>query len=413
MKKDRAILHCDMNNFYASVECVLDPSLRGKPIAVCGSEKERHGIVMARNYEAKAYGVLTAEPVWQAKKKCKDLIVVDNPHFEMYSYYSEKAKDIYKRFTDYIEPMGLDECWLDVTNSILLFGEPKKIADTIRNTIKKELGLTISVGVSFNKTFAKLGSDLKKPDATTVISRDEFKKIVWPLPISDIIGVGRKTAKLLNKNFIYTMEDVAKSKPERLEQLLGVNGIYLYNVANGIDDDPVAKYDEMEEVKSISHGITTVSDMKNNDEVWDTILMLTQEIAYKLRSKKLRAGGISVAIRLSDLSWQQYRKKLKSTEESAINIAKLAFSLFKERYDWSMPVRNVTVGVMYLSSDDEPEQLSIFDNLENKERIEKAERTMEKLNLKYGGEIVTTASLLKQDNVPSRRRKIKYNEEKD
>ena len=169
--------------------------------------------------------------------------------------------------------------------------------------------------------------------------------------------------KILNNNFINTVEDIAKTRPERLEQLLGANGIYLYNVANGLDDDPVLKYDELEEVKSISHGITTVNDMKNNDEVWETILMLTQEIAFKLRNKKLRAGGVSVAVRSSDLSWQQYRKKLKSTEESAIKIARLAFSLFKERNDWSLPVRNITVGVMYLSSADEPEQISIFDSL--------------------------------------------------
>ena len=401
-----------MNNFYASVECVLDPSLKDKPVAVCGSEKERHGIVMARNYKAKDKGVSAGEPVWQAKKKCPDLVIVDKPHFEMYSEYSERAHEIYMRYTDYIEPMGLDECWLDVTESIRLFGEPKKIADELREVMKKELGLSISVGVSFNKTFAKLGSDLKKPDATTVITRENFKKIVWPLPVSSIIGVGRRTEKALAKCFIKTVGDLANEKPERLEYLLGKNGIYLYNAVNGLEDDPVSKYDELEEVKSISHGITTVRDLENDDEVWKTMLMLTQEIAWKLRSKNLRAGGISVSIRDNTLMWQQYRRKLKSTEQSAINIAKQAFKLFKERYDWKKPVRNVTISTMYLTPEDEPRELNILDDYMKNEKVEKIESVMEKLNEKYGEEVMTTASLLDDSNFPPSRRRIKYNEKK-
>ena len=234
---EKSILHCDMNNFYASVECVLNPKLVSSPIAVCGSKEERHGIVLAKNYLAKDFGVKTGDTIWQAKNKCPNIIIIDNPHFDMYSYYSKRAIDIYKKYTDKIESMGLDECWLDVTNSIKLFGKPVDIANTLRETIKSELRLTISVGVSFNKTFAKLGSDLKKPDATTVISKNNYKDIVWPLPISDLLFVGRKTKQLLNKNYIYTIGDIANSKPERLKKLLGKNGITLYNEANGLDDD--------------------------------------------------------------------------------------------------------------------------------------------------------------------------------
>ena len=402
-----------MNNFYASVECVLNPAIKDKPVAVCGSEEERHGIVLAKNYIAKDFGVKTGDAIWQAKRKCKDIIIIDNPHFDKYATYSNKAKKIYQRFTDEIEPMGLDECWLDVTNSRRLFGSGKKIADTLRETIKNELGLTISVGVSFNKTFAKLGSDMKKPDATTVITKKNFKEIVWPLSVSDLFGVGRRTAKVLENNHIKTIGDLAEEKEERLYHLFGKNGISLYEKANGLENDEVPKYDELDEVKTISHGITTVKDMQNDNEVWKTMLMLTQEIAFKLREKNLRAGGISISIRDADLMWQQYRRKLGTTEQSAINIAKEAFKLFKEKYDWYKPVRNITIGTMYLVSEKAPQEISIFDHMQNKDKVEKAEKAMEDLNKKYGGEIVKAATLLEKNNSPKNRRMIKYNDEKD
>ena len=401
-----------MNNFFASVECVLDPTLKDEAIAVCGNVEERHGIVMARNYKAKSFGVNAAEPIWMAKKKCPNLVIVNNPHYDKYVEYSEKAREIYRSYTDYVEPMGLDECWLDVTESLNLYGEPKKIADDIRNTIREKLGLTISVGVSFNKTFAKLGSDMKKPDATTVISKENFREKVWPLPATDMIGVGRGTRKILDKYFIRTIGDIAKESPKRLQYLLGKNGVALYEAANGIEDSPVQKYEELEEVKSISHGITTVRDMENEDEVWKIVLELTKEIALKLRVKHLRAGGVSVSVRDSKLLWQQYRKKLKNTEQSASNIAKIAFDLFREKYDWANPVRNITIGTMYLTKDTEPEQLTIFENYTKKEKIEKAEKVMEELNMKYGNEIITTAVLLDDKNLPANRRKIKYGSKK-
>ena len=399
-----------MNNFYASVECVLDPSIKNMPVAVCGSERERHGIVMAKNYKASDKGVKTGDTIWQARKKCKDIVIIDKPHFDKYNYYSTKARLIYQRYTDFIEPMGLDECWLDVTNSLTLFGTPQKIADELRKVMKDELGLTISVGVSFNKTFAKLGSDMKKPDATTVITKSNFKKVVWPLPVSDLLGVGRKTAKVLEKYFIKTIGDLANEKLERLEHLFGKNGIYLYNAANGIEDDEISRFDELEGVKTISHGITTVKDLNNNEEVWRTMLMLTQDIAYKLREKSLRAGGISVSIRDKNLMWQQFQRKMRTTEQSAINIATNAFKLFKEKYDWCNPVRNVTISVMYLTEDDEPIEMTVFDDFQKKEKVEKIEKLMEDINKKYGSEIVTTATLLEDNYIPENRKKVKYGE---
>ena len=408
---ERAILHCDMNNFYASVECMLNPSIKDKPVAVCGSEKDRHGIVLAKNYYAKDFGVKTGDAIWQAKNKCPDLIVIDTPHFDEYSKYSKLARNLYREYTDMVEPMGLDECWLDVTASTLLFGKPKKIADELREKVKEKFNLTISVGVSFNKTFAKLGSDLKKPDATTEITKENFKEVVWPLPVSSLLGVGRKTNEKLREKLIYTIGDLANTKRERLEMLFGKNGGYLYDAANGLEDDEVQKYEELEEVKSISHGITTVKDLSNNDEVWKVMLELAQEIGLKLRAKKLRANGVSVSIRDEKLYWEQFQSKFKTSEQSAINIAKHAFKLFKSRYSWERKVRNVTIGVMYLADEDKPEQMSIFDAIYQKDKVEKAEKVMEDLNLRYGTEIVKNASLIEVDTLPNSRRKIKYNEE--
>ena len=409
---DRAILHCDMNNFYASVECMLNPSIKDKPVAVCGSQKDRHGIVLAKNYHAKDYGVKTGDTIWQAQNKCKDIVIVDTPHFDEYAKYSKLARNLYREYTDLVEPMGLDECWLDVTASTKLFGPPEKIANELRKKVKSKFNLTISVGVSFNKTFAKLGSDMKKPDATTIITRDNYKTVVWPLPVSDLFGVGRRTNEKLKQQFIYTIGDLANTKKERLKNLFGKNGIYLYEAANGLENDEVQKYDELDEVKSISHGITTVKDLENDDEVWEVMLELAQEIGYKLRSKELRANGVYVSIRDDKLFWEQYQKRLRSSEQSAINIAKYAFKLFKERYDWERNIRTVTIGVTNLSSEDKPEQLSVFDCIENKSKIEKAEKVMEELNLRYGEEVVKNATLMKNDNLPNSRRKMKYNGEK-
>ena len=231
---DRIILHCDINNCYASIECAENPELKGKPIAVCGSSEDRHGIVLAKSQEAKYYGVQTGETIWQAKLKCPSLIIV-KPNFDKYLKYSKAARDIYYRFTDKIESFGLDECWLDVTGSTKLFGSGEEIAHMIRTSILEELGITISVGVSFNKVFAKLASDLKKPNAVTIIDKKTFKKTVWQLPAEYLMGVGRQTLKTLNSMYIKTIGDLAKESPEKLQKVLGKNGYQLWEYANGCE----------------------------------------------------------------------------------------------------------------------------------------------------------------------------------
>lgn len=257
----RVILHCDMNNFYASVECMLNPELKNKPVAVCGSVEERHGIVLAKNYAAKAFGVSTGEAIWQAKQKCQDLVIVE-PHYEQYMKFSKLARGIYGRYTDQIEPYGMDECWLDVTGSGCM-GTGFEIADEIRRTVKFELGLTISAGVSFNKIFAKLGSDMKKPDAITCIEADSFQEKIWCLPASDLLGVGRATEKVLSGYGIHTIGELAATSDDFLKCRLGKNGLAIKKYANGLDDSPVMRSDYVSPVKSIwEKPIATVKSKK-------------------------------------------------------------------------------------------------------------------------------------------------------
>ena len=212
MKFARSILHCDLNNFYVSVACRDNPELRGKAVAVGGSTAERHGIILAKSEEAKKIGIQTGEPLWQARQKCPTLIIVP-PEFKRYTYFSQEVRRIYERYTDLVEPFGIDECWLDVTGSHRLFGDGKTIADRLRSEIKNELGLTISVGVSFNKIFAKLGSDLKKPDATNIIPKESFRDVVWPMEVEALLGVGRATSKKLHSLAVFTVGDLAAVDP--------------------------------------------------------------------------------------------------------------------------------------------------------------------------------------------------------
>jgi len=258
----RTILHCDMNNFYASVECMLNMKLKDKPVAVGGDVENRHGIILAKNYHAKKYGIQTGEALWQAQQKCRDLIIVP-PHYEEYLKYSKLAREIYAQYTDQIEPYGMDECWLDVSGSRNISGSGEEIANKLRKQMYFELGLTISVGVSFNKIFAKLGSDMKKPDATTVIPEDTFREKIWHLPASDMLGVGRATEKVLNSYCINTIGDLAHAPRELLKRRLGKCGEMIIDYANGLDHSRVAPFDYELPIKSVGHGITTKEDLES------------------------------------------------------------------------------------------------------------------------------------------------------
>lgn len=383
-----------MNNFYASVECMLDPALKKYPVAVCGSVEERHGIVLAKNYAAKAFGIKTGDAVWQAKQKCRNLVVVP-PHFEEYIKYSKLARNVYQRYTDQVEPYGMDECWLDISGTDYTFGSPEKVANAIRETIKFELGLTISVGVSFNKIFAKLGSDMKKPDAVTVIPKDTFREKIWGLPAADLLGVGRATQRVLDSYCIRTIGDLAKTDPDFLNRRLGKNGIALWQYANGNDRSRVMNADFVSPVKSVGHGITTIEDLENDEQVWPVFLELTQDIGHKLRVHKKCADGVAIHIRDNTLFSKQWQTALDMPTQSPMLIAKAAFALFEKRYDWRNPIRSVTIQAINLVPQDTPRQVDLFMNIEKIEKAERLDQCIETIRQRFGKNSIRNGILFK------------------
>lgn len=397
--KDRVILHSDANCFYASVETVLNPELRGKAVAVCGNEKERHGIVLAKSEKAKRAGITTGMPNWKARELCPDLIIV-NPHFDYYSKFSRLLHEIYERYTDYIEPFGLDECWLDVTDSLLA---PMQIAEEIRQAVKDELGLTVSIGVSYNKVFAKLGSDLKKPDAITEITRENFKERVWNLPCGDLLYCGRSARERLASIGVCTIGQLAHLKPEYMQMKFGKNGIDLWNYANGLDTSPVAHKDETVPPKSIGHGITCVEDIKNTDEACAVIYALCQDIGFKLRASKVRARGVSLGIKDKDLSYISAQEKLEFPTQDEAKIAKVACDILRKKHDPRRAIRALTVTAISLEDENEIEQISMlfdYDEIEKKKRLN---GVLDNIKSEYGKGAIVPAVILNENKIPKKR----------
>ena len=355
----RTILHSDMNNCYASIERKLNPSLIGKRLVVCGSVEDRHSIVLAKSYEAKAFGVKTGDSLFEAKMKCPGLIAV-KPHYDEYFKFSKLAHKIYYSYTNQVEPFGLDECWLDVTGSEKLFGSGETIAHEIKERIKKELGITVSIGVSYNKIFAKLGSDLKKPDAVTVISKNDFKEIVWPLSTDAIIGIGSKTKKKLMYMNINTLGELAKADVNLLKRKLGIRGLYLWQYANGYDTSEVCDYYHHDKIKSISRGVTTKADLNSYDEVKKIFEELAIEVSKKLIEEDLKAGGVRITIRDKNLDYVSFQKVFTETSISALRLNDKAMELFKERYDFKEAIRSLTISAINLTRNTKTEQLSLF-----------------------------------------------------
>ncbi|NLE12946.1 MAG: DNA polymerase IV [Clostridiales bacterium] len=396
---ERAILHVDMNNFFASVECMLDTTLRDKAVAVCGSVEERHGIVLAKNYRAKAYGVKTGEAVWQAKQKCAGLVTVP-PHYDRYARFAKLAREIYSRYTDMIEPYGMDECWLDVTGSALM-GSGYEIAEEIRRTVKEELGLTVSAGVSFNKVFAKLGSDLKKPDAVTCITRENFREQIWNLPAGELLGVGPATGRTLAKFGIMTIGDLAKAPDEFLQRRLGICGLRLKLCANGMDNSSVLAAESEYPIKSVGHGTTTLQDLENGAQVRCVMLELVQDISSRLAESGKKACSVAIAIRDNNLDWEQHQCPLPMPTRSPSCLAETAWHLFEAKYRIRRPIRSVSVRAINLVDEDIPMQVDFFTDFERIEKREALDRTVELLRGRFGRNIIRSAVLFGDIHMPA------------
>ena len=391
---DRTILHIDVNNFFASIEIMLNPNLKGLPVAVCGSEDDRHGIVLAKSYEAKKFGVKTAETVWQAKKKCPNLIIVP-PQYEEYKKYSKLIQNIYYSYTDQVEPFGLDECWLDVTGSLKLFGSVENIAEEIRERVKKEIGVTVSIGVSFTKTFAKLGSDLKKPDAITYISKENFKNIVWPLVTNEIIGVGNSTFKILEEMNLKTIGELANCDISLLEQKLGKHGRILWKRVNGIDDEIVDANIYTASPKSIGNGKTFRNDLTKINDIRSAFQNLTYEISNKLKKHRLEAKNIQIVIRDNQFNDKQLQCELPTITSSSLIITNTAMDLFK-KYKWNKPIRALTIRAINLIEEGTNDQISLFEEKDEYEKIKKIDKVMFEINNKFGPNSVKFSNINKK-----------------
>ena len=361
---------------------VSHPEWRDVPMAVGGDEEKRHGIVLAKNRHAAAYGVKTADTIWQARQKCPGLVVAP-AHYDRYAYYSDKLFEMYCQYTDRVEPYGLDECWLDLTG-IAGIHDPVRIADEIRARVREELHLTCSVGVSFTKIFAKLGSDYKKPDATTHISRENFREIAWPLPVGDLLFVGRATQKKLEKVNIRTIGALAAMSPDYLREYLGINGVKLWMSANGTDCLPVAHCTQQREIKSVGNSTTTARDMMNERDVWQTIVALSDQVAGRLRKKRLQAQTIQIWARGSDLRGFERQKRLSFRTDKTEEIAKTAMFLFRGNYLWECPVRSMGVRTTGLESSETGRQRSFFDADYKREGATEIESVIDKIRMQYG-----------------------------
>ena len=396
---ERIILHSDLNCFYASVEANENPELRGQAIAVCGSTEERHGIVLTASYPAKRRGVKTGMANWQAREACPGLICVP-PHYDLYVKYSKLVRSIYLRYTDQMEPYGMDECWLDVSGNRRLQGGGTAIAEEIRKAVKKELGLTVSIGVSFNKVFAKLGSDMKKPDAVTALPREDWKGRIWPLPVSELLYVGPATTRKLMTRNILTIGDLAMTPPELLHSWFGKNGIVLWRFANGEDNSRVMRVNYEAPIKSVGHGITCSCDLRDHESVWRVMLELCQDIGHRLRLYDLSAQGVRVAVRGNDLSTSQYQAQLGYPSQSPMEIAQAARLLFQARYAWDTPVRALTVTGINLVPANQPVQLDMFGDEERRMRRQKLEDCVDEIRNRFGKRAIFSAALMGELNMP-------------
>ena len=389
----RTILNSDLNNFYASAECRRRPELAGKPVIVCGSKEDRHGIVLAKNILAKSCGVRTGDVIWEAKRKCPGVVEIP-ADFPEYLRFSKKVRRIYERYTDRVEAFGIDECWLDVTESLSLFGSGREIAEEIRNSVKSELGVTVSVGVSYNKIFAKLASDLKKPDAVTVISAENYREVVWSLPAEELLYVGKATKRKLNGVGIYTIGDIARAEESFLLRRLGKWGSYLWRFANGLDDTEVVRVGEEENVKSIGNSLTNYRDLENEEEVFTLIWLLADSVAMRLRESGLgRARTVHLWVRDAKLSDFGRQARLPRASRSGSEIGAFACKLFSESYPWREKVRGVGVSVSGFERGNE--QLDLFSDFGKEEKSERLDETLDRIRKKYGNNIIQRAVIKK------------------
>lgn len=380
---ERTVLHSDINCCYASIEHLHHPELAGKPIAVGGDPEARHGIVLTADYMAKRRGVKTGMALWQARQMCPEITFV-SPRMDLYLRFSRMAHEIYAEYTDMQEPYGIDECWLDVTHSRSIKGDGLLIAREISRRMKQELGITVSIGVSFNKIFAKLGSDYKKPDAITTMYESEFRWKAWELPVGDLLYVGRSTNQKLATMGIYTIGDLARSDERLLCSHLGKMGSILWAFANGYDDSPVRMEDTHAPIKSIGNSTTTPRDLECDLDVKIVIYILAESVAARLRENGFRCRVVEISIRDSSLVSFTRQRKIDHATNITGEIAELAYQLFKTNYDWSKTIRSVGVRGSDLVTENYYDQLDIFSSEQQRKKMMRVDHAMDDIRRRFG-----------------------------
>lgn len=389
---DRVILHSDINSCYASVERLYDGSLGSKPFAVCGSRELRHGIILAKDERAKSAGVKTGMAIWQARRVCPELELVE-PHFERYAKYSALVREIYAEYTDRCEPFGIDESWLDITNCIAC-PDPVKTAEEIRTRVKRETGLTVSVGVSWNKVFAKLGSDYKKPDAVTVIDRERYRQMIWSLPASDMLMVGRSTCRELARMGIRTIGELASTPPELLTARFGKGGVTLWRYANGMDDSEVRRAGEEEPPQSVGNSVTLAYDIESEEQARRTLIMLAENVSARLRAQKLKCRTVELELRSEQLSWESHRMRLRCATDITTELVSCALEIMSRCNDFSSPLRSLGLRALELVHAGDDEQIDMFVDYVNLNKQRGIDTAMDKIRQKYGAGIILRACLL-------------------
>ena len=389
----RTILHSDCNGFFASVECLYNPKLRDKPVAVCGDKDKRHGIILAKNEIAKKFNVKTGEPIWQAMQKCPELVTAQ-AHYDRYIRFSKLCRKIYSDYTDNIEPFGLDEAWLDVTGSTRVYGGGKEIAEEIRHRIKHELGITVSIGVSFNKIFAKLGSDYKKPDAVTVITKENYKQLVWNLKASDLLYVGPSTEKKLKQLGIFTIGDLANFPIELLRNNFGKWADVLYTFSNGLDFSPVMKSDETHAVKSIGNSTTAIRDLECFEDAKIIFMVLCDSVCRRMREQGFRANTVCINIRDTELVSFTRQKKLTRPTSLTNEVLTICLELFKENCNFDRNIRSLGVSVTDFEADTNSQQVSIFEDESKIIKNEQLDCALDVIKNRFGNYSIKPAKLM-------------------
>jgi DNA polymerase IV len=390
---ERVILHVDANSYYASVECLYNPDIRDKPVAVGGDVEARHGIILTKNQIAKKYGIKTGEAIWQAKQKCPGLVCVP-PDFGLYIRFSKRMRRMFEEYSDRVESFGLDEAWIDLTNRGTTITDGERLAHEIRERVKGELGLTVSVGVSYNKIFAKLGSDMKKPDAVTVIRRDDYQKKIWELPVEDLLYVGRSTRKKLSDVNVLTIGALAKADTEMLDYKLGKNGLTLKAFANGLDQSPVMPVDYHTAIKSIGNSTTLPYDIETLEDARCVYYLLAESVAARLRENGFRSRCVSISARTTKLITGGCQQTLQHATNLTDEIAETAMELFMERFARHLPYRSVGISCSMLMPDTDPVQLDLLGDEMARLRKETLEHSVDDLRRRYGHQILQRGVVL-------------------